>query len=260
MQPNPAEVQDHGTMLKPSPIPGNANPKDANKYRSMAVEKECTVPSGFKTCRVPDALQQLFPDQFATVTSAKKVTRSSLRCHLQKFQMMLCLCLFVGPMMVFVSMQYGVATKTASSRITCGQIILNRPCFFRKGLVLINDDIVNTTTEVEPEQTVKLLTRIVPRAPLKASAAPKKLEVAYEDDHVAAVVKPQGIPTIHMGEKKAGQVAAAECIKYCITMPAIPGMLLHVSHQSSTVPISRVTPTKNKRLIRAGLTDAIQNS
>lgn len=93
----------------------------------------------------------------------------------------------------------------------------------RKGLVLVEDDVASTTTEVSAEQTIKYLTRVVPRPALDASAAPAKLEVAYEDDHIAAIVKPQGMPTITMGKRMTSQPSATECIKYFLTMPAIPG-------------------------------------
>ena len=67
-------LQEHS--LLPSPIPGNVTPKEAKKYKSLAVLKAFTTPSTFEQIRVPDALQQVFPDLFATVSAAKKATRS----------------------------------------------------------------------------------------------------------------------------------------------------------------------------------------
>eukprot|EP00892_Ulva_mutabilis_P006064 jgi/Ulvmu1/382/UM001_0389.1 len=156
-------------QLVPSPIPSNVTPKDAKKYKKLAVLKVYKAPPDYESRRIPDALQHAFPDLFPTVSAAKKAAR--------------------------------------------------------RGLVLVDDEVASTSVDLASEQTMKYLTRVVPPAPLDASAAPVALQVAYEDDHIAAVVKPQGMPTIKMGTHKAGLSAAAECIKFCLTMPSIPGVL-----------------------------------
>lgn len=103
----------------------------------------------------------------------------------------------------------------------------------------MNDEVASTTTEVTPEQTIKYLARVVPPAPLDAFAAPTLLEVAYQDDHIAAVVKPQGMPTIKMGTHKANQISASQCIKYCLTMPAIPGVICASPLNTGSLPLTR---------------------
>ena len=48
--------------------------------------------------------------------------------------------------------------------------------------------------------------------------------VAYEDDHFAAVIKPQGMLTVRMGSVQAPGPALSSCIKHTLRMPRIPGV------------------------------------
>jgi 23S rRNA-/tRNA-specific pseudouridylate synthase len=92
----------------------------------------------------------------------------------------------------------------------------------RKGLVLLGDEIGSTSTKVTRGHTVHVLTRARGGAVLDVAQAPMQLAVAFEDDHFGAVVKPQGIPTMQMGLHTATP-SAAECIKFVLSMPRIPG-------------------------------------
>jgi 23S rRNA-/tRNA-specific pseudouridylate synthase len=88
--------------------------------------------------------------------------------------------------------------------------------------VLVGNEIATTSTHISSNQTISLLTRVqaAARAPQGASI---QLEVAYEDDHMAAVVKPQGMTTIHMGTRKYDGLSVASCIKHVLKMPRLPG-------------------------------------
>lgn len=92
----------------------------------------------------------------------------------------------------------------------------------RKGVVLIDNEIAATTTRVVPGQTLTLLTRVQAASHQKSKADVPPLSVAYEDDHIAAVVKPQGMLTVRMGATRDGP-ALSSCIKHTLTMPQIPG-------------------------------------
>lgn len=65
---------------------------------------------------------------------------------------------------------------------------------------------------------------------MKAASQPKStagvhiVPVAYEDDHFAAVIKPQGMLTVRMGSVQAPGPALSSCIKHTLTMPRIAGV------------------------------------
>lgn len=67
-----------------------------------------------------------------------------------------------------------------------------------------------------------LLARVQAASHPKSSADVPTLPVAYEDDHIAAVIKPQGMLTVRMGQARAGP-AVSSCIKHTLQMPRIPG-------------------------------------
>lgn len=63
------------TTMIPAPIPSNARPKDASRYKDMVVQNEITTAESFESCTACEALLKLFPVLFKTSTSAKKVCR-----------------------------------------------------------------------------------------------------------------------------------------------------------------------------------------
>jgi hypothetical protein len=89
---------------------------------------------------------------------------------------------------------------------------------------------ISSCMQVPPAATVHLLTRAVsaPAASLDSKQAPVQLRVAFEDDHVGVVIKPQGMQTMRSGPSDMPR--AAECIKYALTMPAVPGAPRHACH------------------------------
>lgn len=69
--------------MQPAPLPSNVRPRDAPKYKDMAVQHEVTAPDTFEATTTPEALQQLLPQLFKTSTAAKKACRcasSDTRC------------------------------------------------------------------------------------------------------------------------------------------------------------------------------------
>jgi 23S rRNA-/tRNA-specific pseudouridylate synthase len=81
--------------------------------------------------------------------------------------------------------------------------------------------------QVSGGSTIKVLTRAVSLPSLDPNRAPVKLQVAYEDDDLGIVVKPQGLPT----QKSLGYSSSAgQCIKYALTMHPVPGV--HCPHCS----------------------------
>jgi 23S rRNA-/tRNA-specific pseudouridylate synthase len=94
----------------------------------------------------------------------------------------------------------------------------------RKGLVLLSDELGQTTSLVHGGEDIKVLTRVQSAKVLPTKNGPPALEIAYEDEHMAAVVKPQGMIT----QGRGGAVTASECIKYCLTQASGAGTLASV--------------------------------
>jgi 23S rRNA-/tRNA-specific pseudouridylate synthase len=87
--------------------------------------------------------------------------------------------------------------------------------------VLLDDLVAPTSQRVKPGQVIKVLDRARPAAPLDSKGAPVRLEVVYEDECMAAVVKPQGMATMRMGSGNG--ITADQCIKYALSMPQREG-------------------------------------
>lgn len=88
--------------------------------------------------------------------------------------------------------------------------------------MLIENEAAVTSTLMRPGQTLLLLTRVQAATQPSTPAQGSSLTIAYEDEHFAAVVKPQGMLTVRMGTSRPGLVLSS-CIKHTLTMPRIPG-------------------------------------
>lgn len=73
--------------------------------------------------------------------------------------------------------------------------------------MLLNDAAAQTTSPVNEGDDLKILTRARAAPALPAKDNVNKLAVAFEDEHFAVVVKPQGMVT----QGRVGTFTASEC-------------------------------------------------
>jgi len=83
---------------------------------------------------------------------------------------------------------------------------------------MVDNQSATQDAAIEEGQIVKLLTRVVAKRSWPGGKAATALDVAFQDDHWAVVVKPQGMATLGNG---LGETAA-QCVKH-LPMPSLPG-------------------------------------
>lgn len=95
----------------------------------------------------------------------------------------------------------------------------------RRKHVLVGDQLGTTSTLLAGGERVSLLARTSIAKPLPPDHGPR-LEAAWEDDHMALVIKPQGLPTQGGGDTLASRV------KYCLQPSTAVGLLHRPQHVS----------------------------
>eukprot|EP00884_Botryococcus_braunii_P017028 jgi/Botrbrau1/4008/Bobra.0016s0018.1 len=91
----------------------------------------------------------------------------------------------------------------------------------RKGIILVDGKRATTTLLLKGGERVYVLERVRGGDPLPPTQAPEVLDVVYEDEDLACVVKPQGMP---MEGGKEG-VNFRRCLMYCLKPSSRPGVL-----------------------------------
>ncbi|KAL0021881.1 hypothetical protein WJX77_010589 [Trebouxia sp. C0004] len=98
----------------------------------------------------------------------------------------------------------------------------------RRREVLVAGKVCTTSRVVQPGERLEWMQRVQGGKPLDASQAPANLQVVYEDEHMACIVKPQGMPTTQSGV--SGRVDVRQCLPYCLRPSQQPGMLCRPQH------------------------------
>ncbi|KAL0027620.1 hypothetical protein WJX79_002955 [Trebouxia sp. C0005] len=98
----------------------------------------------------------------------------------------------------------------------------------RRREILVAGKVCNTSRVVQPGERLEWMQRVHGGKPLDASQAPANLQVVYEDEHMACIVKPQGMPTTQSGV--SGRVDVRQCLPYYLRPSQEPGMLCRPQH------------------------------
>ena len=72
------------------------------------------------------------------------------------------------------------------------------------------------------------------------ASAPFELPVAYEDDHVAVVVKPAGVPTYSPGGARGGRANLRSCLPFALRPPAAAALAAGDSVLHRPQPVHRL--------------------
>ncbi|GAX79844.1 hypothetical protein CEUSTIGMA_g7284.t1 [Chlamydomonas eustigma] len=102
----------------------------------------------------------------------------------------------------------------------------------RRGEVLVDGTTVQTTTCLRPFQTVQLIARassstqhLLHGQEAEAQNSLQHLRVVFEDEHMACIVKPQGMPT-----QGTGFLTVQGCLPYLLQPSTTPGALRKPCH------------------------------
>ncbi|KAK9824405.1 hypothetical protein WJX72_010054 [[Myrmecia] bisecta] len=99
----------------------------------------------------------------------------------------------------------------------------------RRGELLVQGAQGNTSWVVQPGDRIDWQQRVDGCVELDRSQAPFPLEVVYEDEHMACVVKPQGVST-HLQSEKGELLDLRGCLPYHLRSSSQPGMLRRPQH------------------------------
>lgn len=106
----------------------------------------------------------------------------------------------------------------------------------RRHDVLLNGQRGVTTSTVTSGDTVQLLTRLGGGKQWADTSNKPHLPLAYEDQHMAIVIKPQGLST-----QGKGETSVQGRIKYCLQPTPLPGALYRPHHVRLTSACSKAT-------------------
>ncbi|WIA16409.1 hypothetical protein OEZ85_013101 [Tetradesmus obliquus] len=95
----------------------------------------------------------------------------------------------------------------------------------RRKEVQVNGSVARTDMLLQEGDVVRVVMKVGSGAVWGSTAGKPGLEVAFEDEHMACIVKPQGLPTQGTGE---GTVQGR--IKYCLQPSPLPGALFRPHH------------------------------
>ena len=94
----------------------------------------------------------------------------------------------------------------------------------RRGEVMLNGRTARCGDAIRPGDRLELRARVnvtsYVQARFRSANAPFDLEVVYEDDYLAVVVKPAGVPTYSPGGDHGGRANLRSCLPFALEPPA----------------------------------------